>query len=100
MCGRRAALLAGLLAACSPLLVWYSQEARAYALLVLLGSLSVLLMLRALERPSGARLAAWAVVAALALCSHYFAVFLVAPPAAGLLACLGWRRVGPATAAA
>ena len=98
MCGRRAALLAGLLAACSPLLVWYSQEARAYALLVLLGSLSVLLALRAVDVPTHGRLLLWGAAAALGLASHYFAVFLVVPEAVWLAARLGWRRAGWALA--
>ena len=82
---RRAGLLAALLAAVNPVLVWYSQEARAYALLVLLSALSVLLFLAARERPSAARLAAWAAASALALCAHYFAGFLVAAEAAWLI---------------
>ncbi|HEU0317212.1 MAG TPA: glycosyltransferase family 39 protein, partial [Solirubrobacteraceae bacterium] len=38
---RRAGLAAAALATFSPLLIWYSQEARAYALLVLLSAASV-----------------------------------------------------------
>jgi mannosyltransferase len=60
------------------MLVWFSQEARAYALLALLAALSALLWLRALARPSAGRAAAWALVAVLALATHYYAVFLVA----------------------
>ena len=37
---RRAGLIAAALTACSPLLIWYSQEARSYEMLVLLSSLS------------------------------------------------------------
>ena len=83
---RVGAIAAGL-AAVSPLLVWYSQEARAYSLLVLLGALSLWLMARALDAPSGRRLAAWALVCALALATHYYAVFLVAAEAGWLV----WR---------
>lgn len=64
-----------------PLLVWYSQEARSYALLVLLGALTVLLFSRARARPTPGRLTAWSLVCALALLNHYFAVFLVLPEA-------------------
>nr|MDQ3936735.1 glycosyltransferase family 39 protein [Actinomycetota bacterium] len=46
------------LAAVSPLLVWYSQEARSYALLVLLATVSLWLAARAVERGGGRRLAA------------------------------------------
>ena len=79
--GDRAALIAAALAAVNPMLVWFSQEARSYALLTLLGALSALLWLRALEQPRNGRLVAWGAVAALALGTHYFAAFLVAPQA-------------------
>lgn len=83
--GRRAALLAAALVACNPLLAWYGQEARAYALLIPLTALSVLLALRALERPAVERLLAWGAVCALALATHYFAVYVVAVEALWLL---------------
>ena len=84
--GERAGLAAAALVAFNPMLVWFSQEARGYALLALLGALSALLWLRALERPrDGARaLLAWGAVAALALATHYYAIFLIAPQAAWL----------------
>ena len=84
--GDRAALIAAALAAANPLLIWFSQEARAYALLALLGALSTLLWLRALQVPSLRRLLAWSAVAALALATHYFAVFLVVLQALWLVA--------------
>ena len=37
---RRAGWVAAALVACNPLLIWYSQEARSYAVLVLLATLS------------------------------------------------------------
>jgi uncharacterized membrane protein len=79
LASRRVGLAAAALAAVSPLLVWYSQEARAYALLVLLVALSFLFLL---ER----RLVPWALVAALAVATHYFAIFPVAAEAAWLIA--------------
>jgi mannosyltransferase len=79
--GERAGPAAAALVAVNPMLVWFSQEARAYALLALLGAVSALLWLRALEAPRPGRLAAWGVVAALALGTHYYAIFLVAPQA-------------------
>src|SRR5438067_12532779 len=81
---------AGFTASC-PLLVWYSQEARAYSLLVFLGALGLLAFLRALEQPVGTRLAAWSAASALALTAHYFALVLVLPQAVWLLV-RGWRR--------
>jgi len=65
--GARAGLIAAALAATNPLLLWYSQEARAYALLVLLAALTVLVLPRALERPTAGRLTAWAALSALAV---------------------------------
>jgi 4-amino-4-deoxy-L-arabinose transferase-like glycosyltransferase len=96
--GDRAGLVAAALVAVNPMLVWFSQEARAYELLVLLAALSALLWLRALDRPRAGRAAAWGAVAALALATHYYAIFLVAPQALWLL--LARARGTPARAAA
>jgi 4-amino-4-deoxy-L-arabinose transferase-like glycosyltransferase len=85
--GRRVAIATGLLTALSPALVWYSQEARAYALVTFLCAAALLLFLRALERPTGRDLALWAVASLVAVASHYFALFAVLPQAAWLL----WR---------
>ena len=63
----------------NPLFVWYSQEARAYGLFVLTVALAMWCFLRAERSPTSGRLAAFAVTASLALLSHYFAVFLIAP---------------------
>src|ERR671911_1248833 len=84
---RRSAFVAAALVAVSPLLVWYSQEARAYALLVLLGALSLIPLRQAAGLRPGGPLTAWAVFASLALATHYFALFLIAAEAAWLL----WR---------
>jgi mannosyltransferase len=79
LASRRAALVAGALAATSPILVWYSQEARAYSLLVFLSGASFLFFARALDRPTPRLLVLWAVASVLALATHYFAVFVVTP---------------------
>src|SRR3712207_6196961 len=71
----RAGLIAAALVAANPLLVWYSQEARTYALLVLLSALTVLALQRFADRESTARLAVWAALAAGAVAAHYFAMF-------------------------
>jgi 4-amino-4-deoxy-L-arabinose transferase-like glycosyltransferase len=90
--GERAGLFAAALVAVNPMLVWFSQEARAYSLLALLGACSALPWLRALEAPRSGRLLAWGGVAALALATHYYAIFLVAPQALWLvLRAPGWR---------
>jgi predicted membrane-bound mannosyltransferase len=81
----RVGVVAAGLAAVSPLLVWYSQEARAYSLLVLLAALSLWLLARSLEEPRARRLAEWAAVCGLALATHYYAGFLVLGEAAWLV---------------
>ncbi len=88
---RRAGLIAGALVSVNPFLVWYSQEARAYSLVALLAALSFLFFACALRAMRGA-LFGWALASSLALASHYFAVFLVAPEAFWLLYRLGFRR--------
>ncbi len=94
----RVGLVAAGLAAANPLLVWYSQEARAYALLVLLAALTLVVLPRALERPTARNLAGWAVLAALAVATHYFAAFLVVPEAIWLLHRLRARALPPVAA--
>jgi mannosyltransferase len=89
---RRVGLVVAALAATSPLLVWYSQEARSYMLLVMLAALSLLCFARAREAPTRGRLAAWALASIAALATHYFAVFVVAPEAVLLLAALAPTR--------
>jgi len=93
---RRVGLVVAALAATSPILVWYSQEARSYALVIALSALSLLCFARARERPTGWRLAAWALASMAALGTHYFAGFVVAPEAALLLAAALRPRSEPA----
>lgn len=81
----RGGLIAAALAACNPLLIWYSQEARAYSLLVLLCAISLLAFSYLLERPSRGPAAAWAVASGLALATEYYALLLVVPEALWLL---------------
>jgi len=81
LAGDRAGLAAAALAAANPLLIWYSQEARAYGLLVALCALSLWCLLRDDWR-------GFAIAAALALATHYFALFIVVPE----LAWLAWRH--------
>ncbi|HEY5045068.1 MAG TPA: glycosyltransferase family 39 protein [Solirubrobacteraceae bacterium] len=84
--GRRATAIAtAAFIAVNPLFVWYSQEARAYGLFVLLSALAMWCFLRAERRPTPGRLAAFAAAASLALLSHYFAAFLLVPMIAVLL---------------
>jgi 4-amino-4-deoxy-L-arabinose transferase-like glycosyltransferase len=98
---RRAGLILAALVAVNPMLIWYSQEARSYALLAFFGALSMLFFVRALDTRRGRDLAFWALASALALCSHYFAAFAVGIEGLWLLVALRsrWRAVGPAVAA-
>jgi 4-amino-4-deoxy-L-arabinose transferase-like glycosyltransferase len=98
---RRTGLALAAIVAFNPMLIWYSQEARSYALLILFCALSFYFFLRVLEEERGRYLALWALTSALALCSHYFAFFAVAIEAAWLLVALrrSWRLVLPALAA-
>ena len=90
---RRAGLVTAALVAVNPLLVWYSQEARSYALLVLLTALSFWFFVRALDGARPSLLAGWAICSALALGTHYFAVFPVGVEAIWLvIAAPGGRR--------
>ena len=89
---RRAGVMTAALVALNPFLVWYSQEARAYALLVLFVALGLYVFARALRRPTRGRLAIWALVSILAIFTHYFAVFTVVPEAAWLLLAVRPRR--------
>lgn len=91
LASRRAGLVLAALIAFNPMLIWYSQEARSYALLVFFGALSTLFFARALNTCRGRDLAFWALASALALGSHYYAVFAVGIEAAWLLLALRER---------
>jgi hypothetical protein len=88
LCGRelvtrRAGLMAAALAAVNPFLIWYSQEAREYSLLLALCAASLLFFARSWHAPSTRNIVWWGVFSLLALLTQYFAGFLIA--AEGLL---------------
>lgn len=88
---RRIALIGAAVVATSPYLVFYSQEARSYALFALLSTAALLCCVRAIRDPSPRAFALWAGVSYAALATHYFAVFpLISQIAA--LAVFGARR--------
>jgi mannosyltransferase len=91
--GERVGLLAAALVAVNPMLLWYSQEARAYSLLCFFCALSLLYCVRAIQREGEGKrdFVLWGVFSALALATHYFAVF---PLIAEVV--LLWRRRGRA----
>ena len=100
--GSRTGIVAAALVAVNPMLLWYSQEARSYALLALLTALAALYFVRALQfrdvpplrgqygslsdgTSTGRKaLTLWGVFSALALATHYFAIFPIALEAAWL----------------
>ncbi|MEP6623191.1 MAG: glycosyltransferase family 39 protein, partial [Acidimicrobiia bacterium] len=92
---RRIARIAAVLVAVNPFLVWYSQEARAYSLLVLFAALMLFTFAR-VQRTGTQRDALWfGTACALALATHYFAVFLIVPVVVALLMTnrTEWRRM-------
>jgi mannosyltransferase len=82
LCGRaiggpRVGLVAALLLAVSPFRVWYSQEARMYALLALLCGQSVFLLWRALTYGSARAWIGYALTTTLALYTQISATFFI-----------------------
>ena len=79
------------LLATSPFAIRYSNEARMYSLVVLLALVAHLVVLRAVDRPTGPRLALVGLATAALTYTHYWAFFLIASAGAALLY-VGWRR--------
>jgi mannosyltransferase len=75
--GRRAAVSGAALVALSPFLIFYSTEARPYALLLLLDLSSTLCLLRAVETGRFRWWAGYAVSSCAAIYTHYPAVFVL-----------------------
>ncbi len=82
--GAVAGVLAGLLLAVNPLAHWMGQEARTYALLLLVAGVAWLALLAALEEPSAGRLWRWGLAAAVLAWTHYFGLLVLG---------LGWALV-------
>ncbi len=96
-CGReisdRVAGWAAALAVVSPAMYYYSQEARAYGLLIMFCAAAFLFFERAMARRDGRSIAWWGMFSVLALLTHYFAAFLFIPETLILWRRLGWRRL-------
>ncbi len=97
--GSRVGLLAALLAASSPLYVWYAQEVRMYTLLVFFSALAFYLGLRSADgllRGAYRSGMAWAgaafLAASLGVLTQYLAFFVVPALGFGLVAALARRR--------
>jgi 4-amino-4-deoxy-L-arabinose transferase-like glycosyltransferase len=74
LAGRACGLALAAITAVHPLLIWYSQEARSYALATLLAGLGWLAFLGVLDRPSPRTVAWWAAATAAAASTHYSTV--------------------------
>ncbi|MDQ6835708.1 MAG: glycosyltransferase family 39 protein [Actinomycetota bacterium] len=93
---RRAGLVAAALMTVNPLAIWYGQEARSYMLLALFTGAAFWAFARALRAPSRRILAAWTLLSVLAVMTHFFAGFAIAPQAVLLV----WRHRSRGTALA
>jgi uncharacterized membrane protein len=89
---RHAGVIAAAITATSSLLIWYSQEARAYELAVLLSAATLVAFAYAREDPTPPWIAAWVIAAALAVATEYYAILLVAPEALWLVYLYRRRR--------
>jgi mannosyltransferase len=81
----RIGLVSAALVACNPVLIWYSQEARSYSLLVCLSAVTLLTFAQGLERPTARHLSLWVLSCALAVATHYYALLIIAPEVLWLL---------------
>jgi len=70
-------LISALLLAISPFHIWYSQDARMYGLFILLCTASVLLYFQFLQQKRGWLCFWWAVLTSLAICTIYYAMFIL-----------------------
>ena len=92
---RRAGLLAAALGSVAPFVVWYSQEARMYALFMLLAALATLAQVLILRRGGRRYWLMYAATAASLLWTQYFGVLFVGVQQIGfLLAAWSLRRRG------
>lgn len=92
---RRAGLLAAAMGTIAPFLVWYSQEARMYALFMLFASLAMYSQVALLRGGRRRHWALYGVSTAALLWTQYFGVLFVAVQQIGFLAAAyGMRRSG------
>lgn len=99
--GRRVAAISGLLLAVNSSLITYGQEARSYAMTLMLVTAAWLVLDLALERPTLPWFLLWGALNALAVASHLFSVFLVAAQLVSLvfLQKVPWRGLAAGLAA-
>ena len=90
--GRRAALFASALLAVSVFQIEFAQEARMYALLALLATLSTWGFVRLFEGPDRRWFAFYVVITSLMTYTHVYGLFIIAAQGLSALADLVWRR--------
>lgn len=90
---RRTGLVAAAFTTVAPICVWYSEEARMYAQLMLLGVVTVWALYRAVESDRLRYWAIYGIAAAAMVWTHYFAALLVGVLQVAMMI-LAWRRSG------
>src|SRR5580704_9970782 len=94
--GRAVGLIAAGLLAINWYHIYYSQEARSYALTIFLVTLSTWLLVRNLQEPASARWRSYSVVSALSFYGHFFAALVIVAQGASLFWVRGsnfpWRE--------
>lgn len=85
LAGRAAGLLAAALTAVNPITLLYAQQVRAYVWVMLAVTVAVAASIQAVRAPSGRRFAIAAITGALAICTHYTALLVLAPLAVWVL---------------
>lgn len=88
----RVAMIVGLLTATAPVLVYYSQEARMYALVLALGVASLLLTQRLAINPTAEKVGGYLLVNWAMLGLHYYSAPLIGAEGLFLLFWLLWQR--------
>ena len=94
LAGDRAGVYGAALVAANALLIWYSQEARSYALVSLLSAIAFVSFLRLIgDGPSRWALFVWLISSVGAVATHYFAIFPMLAEAAWMIALLMTTRL-------
>ncbi len=93
--GRRTGLIAALLMTVSPAAIWYSQEARMYALFMGLATVALWAQVRCVRGGSKKAWVVYSVASAAVIWSHYFASFFVLTQQIGFLILMWTQRGTP-----
>jgi mannosyltransferase len=90
--GRNVGLIAAWLLAINAFHIHYAQEARAYALVVFLATVSTYLLVRNLQEPASASWRLYGILLAVMICSHILSLLVVVAHGAAIL-CLPARTI-------